>query len=420
MNTDMKLEPNAAWGGVGGGTALQAMDRALTRCGRNPREAAAVLRDAFGEPVHTAALVHRERRLREYRSVLDHLLESPGIAQRTPEWYAAREGLLTASDIAQALGQAKFGTRKAFYQKKCLPREEQPPFDPSIPPLKWGIMFEPVACRVYRALNAGVKVNEFGLLRHREIDHLGASPDGITEHGVMLEIKCPWRRKIDGGIPVQYYYQIQGQLEVCGLHECDYFECAFEEWYPTNDDLRVEHANEHIDENIDDEDEEDDATSDPTEKKMPFGVFLEVIVSTCNESVYAYPPEDRFDAMYPASVDDLRDWLASETNDRIEAARAQHGVDVDVRVRQRWWRLKSHNVKRVLKDDAFVENMLGQVRSAWDNVLKYRADRSLFDAEVGATVKRARAAAGSAARSASGSNSPTNSIVEYAFGDDSD
>jgi hypothetical protein len=29
----------------------------------------------------------------------------------------------------------------------------------------------------------------------------------------MLEIKCPFRRRITGEVPLQYYYQIQGQLE---------------------------------------------------------------------------------------------------------------------------------------------------------------------------------------------------------------
>ena len=57
------------------------------------------------------------------------------------------------------------------------------------------------------------------------IDYFGASPDGIVSYesknkdyvGRMLEIKCPKSRKIDGIIPIGYYYQIQGQLEHGGL-----------------------------------------------------------------------------------------------------------------------------------------------------------------------------------------------------------
>ena len=46
----------------------------------------------------------------------------------------------------------------------------------------------------------------------------------------MIEIKCPFSRKIvDGFIPDKYKMQIQGQLAVCNLTECDYVECDFKE-----------------------------------------------------------------------------------------------------------------------------------------------------------------------------------------------
>ncbi|PNH02589.1 hypothetical protein TSOC_011416 [Tetrabaena socialis] len=89
-------------------------------------------------------------------------------------------------------------------------------------------MYEDVAQQVYCKRN-GVRIHEFGLLKHPTVAHIGASPDGISELGVMLEIKCPYRRQITGEVPVQYYYQIQGQLEVCGLQECDYLELKLEE-----------------------------------------------------------------------------------------------------------------------------------------------------------------------------------------------
>ena len=54
---------------------------------------------------------------------------------------------------------------------------------------------------------------------------MGASPDGITKDGIMLEIKCPYTRVMNGTVPPQYWAQVQGQLEVCGLDMCDYLEC---------------------------------------------------------------------------------------------------------------------------------------------------------------------------------------------------
>jgi hypothetical protein len=59
---------------------------------------------------------------------------------------------------------------------------------------------------------------------------LGASPDGISDDGVMLEIKCPPRRVICG-TPTDYYWaQMQGQLEVCDLERCDFLECKLIEF----------------------------------------------------------------------------------------------------------------------------------------------------------------------------------------------
>jgi hypothetical protein len=60
-------------------------------------------------------------------------------------------------------------------------------------------------------------------------EHLGASPDGliITEgpkYGRLVEIKCPYSRKVGNGIPEDYWIQMQIQLEVTNLYECEYFE----------------------------------------------------------------------------------------------------------------------------------------------------------------------------------------------------
>lgn len=155
---------------------------------------------------------------------VQRLLEIPKIVQKTPEWYEARHGLITASDFAQALGKGKFGTQRQLIQKKVEPCSDTQSFSNVF--FEWGNLFEPVASMIYSKMHE-VTVHEFGLLRHPHYDFFGASPDGITDSGVMLEIKCPLKRKITGEIPEQYYYQIQGQLDVCDLDVCDYFECEF-------------------------------------------------------------------------------------------------------------------------------------------------------------------------------------------------
>lgn len=157
------------------------------------------------------------------------LKELPLIPQRSPEWYELRNNRLTASDLAQALGKGKFGTREQLLEKKAFP--ETVVFNNDLPPLKWGTMFEDMGMRCYRQNINNVEIYEFGLIPNNEIYCFGASPDGITETGIMVEMKCPYKRKCTQEIPEQYYLQIQGQLATCNLEACDYVECYFEAYH---------------------------------------------------------------------------------------------------------------------------------------------------------------------------------------------
>lgn len=176
-------------------------------------------------------ICNRLTRMHTYIHTLDLLMHSRGIEQRTPDWYEARKHLITASDAAQALGEGKFGTRKDFFKKKIDAIRAITPssINMDIPPLQWGIKYEPVAAYVYEHL-MGVKLHDFGLMIHPTHKFIGASPDGINDFGIMLEIKCPYRRKISGEIPSQYYTQMQLQMDVCNLRECDYMECEIMEY----------------------------------------------------------------------------------------------------------------------------------------------------------------------------------------------
>lgn len=335
------------------------IDRALRRVntvqpdGPDPDGSIAELLSALlSRPVYPDT-VRRRRLLVEdvLRPQVRALMADAGIPQRTPPWYEARQTMITASDIAQALGCAKFGTQKQFFVKKCGRAEEQKEFDGSLPPLKWGVMFESAANGVYKALN-GVRLNEFGLLRHPTVPFLGASPDGITDDGVMVEIKCPWRRKITGEVPLQYYYQIQGQLEVTGLQDCDYFECEFAE--------------------VPDEREADAKAG--LNASWARGVFLETVVTLAcgkTDSVYRYPAANVREQGTAA----LRVWVNGQT-----ALELEH--DGCVLVREHWWVLSSYCTVRVEKDPALIARMLPELEGVWNRVLRYRADRAAYEAEV--------------------------------------
>ena len=152
--------------------------------------------------------------------------------QRTSGWYKMRETRLTASDLAAALGESAYQTPFEVLKKKCGAGDE---FKGNAA-TEWGVKYESVATKIYEFRKA-TSVVEFGLLPHQSIPYLGASPDGITPDGVMLEIKCPPRREIDGVVPRHYWIQMQLQLEVCDLNVCDYEECRFEELFSLRDFL---------------------------------------------------------------------------------------------------------------------------------------------------------------------------------------
>ncbi len=153
------------------------------------------------------------------------LLSIKKIEQRTPEWYSTRMTMITASDWATAIGKGHFGNKNDFILKKC---GKGPKFKGNIY-TEWGVKYEDVAVRLYE-LRTKNKIYEFGVLKHPKIPFLGASPDGITAKGIMLEIKCPFSRKITGIVPKHYWMQIQGQLEVCDLSCCDFLECKISEY----------------------------------------------------------------------------------------------------------------------------------------------------------------------------------------------
>jgi len=173
-----------------------------------------------------ALIEKRLEQVREYRKALKDLLDKPQVEQRSQEWHDMRKNRLTASDTATAMGRGKFETRKNLLKKKAFP--DLYPFISSYI-MKWGTMFEPIANRSYRQRNGDILIHEFGLVPHPIVDHYGASPDGISTLGIMLELKCPIKRQIDGTIPEQYEIQMQGQMAVCGLSECDYVECGIED-----------------------------------------------------------------------------------------------------------------------------------------------------------------------------------------------
>ena len=274
-----------------------------------------------------ALIEERIRKIRGYREQLSRLLQQPQVEQRSPEWHDMRRNRLTASDTATSIGRGKFETRKNLLKKKAFP--DLVPFVSS-PIMKWGTMLEPVANRCYRQRNGDILIHEFGLVPHPTVDHYGASPDGISELGIMLEFKCPPKRKMDGTIPEQYEIQMQGQMAVCGLHECDYVECGIDS---------IEDAETYL------------ATIDP-ESRTDHGIVLEY----CDNTVmsYDYSPE----YLTPSEA-----WKW-----------AQERIKNEVRhlVRITPWRIREYFAHRVYFDPERWEKIMNEVAVFWSEVEEMR------------------------------------------------
>lgn len=272
-------------------------------------------------------IINRVNVLKSYKDKLHKLLTIPMIEQKSQEWYEARHKAITASDLAQALGDGKFGTAKDLIVKKVDPPECGKIDNPFF---KWGNMFEDVASDIYSRM-FNVKVHNFGLLAHPKVDYFAASPDGITEDGIMLEIKCPLKRKIGGDVPKQYYYQIQGQLDVCDLDECDYFECEFKLCNNFEEFKYIANTK---------------------------GVFYKN-----HDDSYEYGPVV----------------LKNGNNfDEIINFMSQHDNPSKITL----WVLENYNLKRVLRDKEFIDDKLLKLKDIWDKILLYRQDKKLYELEV--------------------------------------
>jgi len=193
------------------------------------------LEELTAEPYAT-----REKKVKE-------LLKLPATVQGSIPWLEERMNCLTATAISTALDENPYEWPIMLFLDKTIAKVK---FAPTIM-THHGNKYENIINMVYSYRN-NVVVAEFGMIRHKKIAIVAASPDGICTSsngnkgntklvGRLVEIKCPYVRKIlstgklDGEIIPHYYYvQVQVQLAVTDLDECMFVQCKIEE-YPSWD-----------------------------------------------------------------------------------------------------------------------------------------------------------------------------------------
>jgi putative phage-type endonuclease len=148
--------------------------------------------------------------------VVRHVRGLDQIEQRTPEWYAAREHMLTASDAAAAIGKNPYESRKQLLNKKVSTTKK--PFTGNFATIHGNKYEDEARFKFGRMYN--LDTWEVGLFRHQKYKWLGGSPDGIASDGSLIEIKCPIKRKIEHYIPEYYYPQVQLCMEILDIPQC--------------------------------------------------------------------------------------------------------------------------------------------------------------------------------------------------------
>jgi len=161
---------------------------------------------------------------------------------KNPKWHEAREGRITASNFYRVHTKIQSLEKKAKDETRALLKSLiDPPALGHLPQIQHGLNNEEIAVTHLVGLlrdqrHRDVSVNPCGLYIYRDLQYLGASPDGIVCCSCcsprLLEVKCPTRpvaaltyldrnRKLKK--KTNYYSQIQGQMLIANMQECYFF-----------------------------------------------------------------------------------------------------------------------------------------------------------------------------------------------------
>lgn len=275
---------------------------------------------------------------KELQEKIDHLKAKPQPTQRTKEWYEFRYNLITASNAYKAF-ESQSMVNQLIYEK-CLPLKtsEDSSSHPSMvninTPLHWGQKYEPLSVMLYESMYQ-TKVADFGCIQHEKYSFLGASPDGINvdtnseKFGRMLEIKNIVNREITGIPKKEYWIQMQLQMEVCDLYECDFLETKFTE-YPDAASYEADTNQENGEKGI--------ILYFHTKELRPF---------------YVYKPLDLVE------TEEIDEW-EEKIIEQYESS--QHNM---LFIKHNYWKLEKLSCVLVLRNQKWFEDHIGGLEKVW-------------------------------------------------------
>lgn len=270
------------------------------------------------------------------KTKVEYLTSIPQPQQRTDEWYQFRHNLLTASSIWKILS-TQSNINNIIYEK-CKPFTlfKSPSLDS---PLHWGQKYEPVSIELYENLY-NTKIEDFGCIKHSKYPFIGASPDGInidennSRFARMLEIKNVVNREINGIPKMEYWIQMQVQMETCDLNECDFLETQFLEYHNYEDFMN-------------------DGTFTMTEDNKQKGIML--LFSNNGNTFYEYAPINIDEERYKI-------WEESMFNKHTNSEW----------IRTIYWKLEKLSNILVLRNKLWFKQALPKFREVWETIIKER------------------------------------------------
>ncbi len=335
--------------------------------------------DCFGNEIHKDVKILIERNAKN------------AVNQRSDAWLKKRNEMVTASSAASVLRLTQleidlrdngiielesnkyvgnvmpaFNTYNKELRIKC---GVEPPGQGSVY-TEWGVTYESIVKELYQHFH-GVEVHEFGLIPHLNLNWLGASPDGVTSHGKMIEIKCPYSRVPIGKPKCQYWVQMQIQMECCGFKECDFLDVSIREYAN-----RSEYLNNAYDDGKNN-------IQCRTKNGMPKGMVIEHTVVNYDkdgkEKVhhnYFYPPVLTFN-----TADEEIQWINEWCNQYVannpmgqRMASTLVGENQDHHYRIRYWYIEKWTDCTIQKDETWLQQRLPDIYEFWKLVLKYRVE----------------------------------------------
>ncbi len=301
--------------------------------------------------------------------------------QRSKEWFEMRDGKITASDGGTVIDVNPHEQQYKFILKKTVGL----PFI-SNEFVYHGKKLEEIAILVYE-YRMNVKCDAFGLIGHPNYKFLGASPDSICGKykldgihkskfiGRMLEIKCPFVRKIkmDGPIidhicPIYYWVQVQLQLECCDLEECDFWQCEIREYDSRDSFIQDTHSEEPF------RSKENNYEKGCLIQLLPKNKMQSILDGNYNTVVW-----DDAKFIYPPKIEmspyDCDIWIAQQINElKTNDEYTDYFLDKVI-----YWKVIVTKCVVINRDRKWFAENLPTFEKMWNYVLFFRKNKDMMD-----------------------------------------